>query len=228
MTLIRLPRALAKDAFVYSRLALLALLAAPSIVMAQQGINVYACGSLNPPGQYGPYDYRTITSSQRYLVESAHFTPDVETLRKGNTAAVAGPDLDYTLRAFPNNPRALLAVSRYATKMKVDHAQGLRYSAECYFERALRFVPDDPMPHMLYASYLKDRKRNVEARTQLDEAEKVRGDPNNADFDYNLGLLYFDLGAYDKSLEAARRAYALGAQLPALKNKLKASGRWKE
>ena len=139
-----------------------------------------------------------------------------------------GADIDYTLRAFPNNPRALLSVSRYATKMKVDRAQGLRYSAECYFERAIRFVPSDPMPKVLYASYLKDRRRNAEARTQLDEAEKVRGDPSDSDLDYNIGLLYLDLGAYDLAQRAAKRAYALGAQLPALKNKLKAAGKWQE
>ena len=38
----------------------------------------------------------------------------------------------------------------------------------------------------------------------------------------------FEIGNYDRSLEAAKRAYALGAPLPALQNKLKAAGKWKE
>ena len=230
MTPIRLPRTFAtRSAFVsLSVAAIVALSAAPTPARAQQGINIYACGSLNAPGQYGPFDFRTIPDDVRHRVEDYHFTPDIETLRKGNTAELAGADLDYTLRAIPNNPRALLSVSRYATKMKVDRAQGLRFPAECYFERAIRFVPDDPMPRVLYASYLKDRKRIAEARTQLDAAEKVRGDPANFDFDYNLGLLYCEVGAYDKALVAAKRAYALGAPLPALKNRLKAAGKWQE
>lgn len=228
MTFIRLLSAFVNGAIVSSSVALVALLGFPTMTRAQQGINVYACGAISAPGQYGPFDYRTISDEVRHRVEDYHFTPDIETLRRGNTASLPGPDLDYTLRAFPNSPRALLSVSRYATKMKVDHAQGLRFPAECYFERAIRFVPDDPMPHVLYASYLKDRKRNAEARAQLEEAERVRGDPSNSDLDYNLGLLYFDLGSYDKALQAAKRAYALGAQLPALKKKLTAAGKWKE
>ena len=225
---ISLPRAFTTCAFLSLTVALVAMIGAPTIARAQQGINVFSCGDLNPPGQYGPFDFRTIPSDVRHRVEDYHFTPDVETLRKGNTAALAGADLDYTLRAIPNNPRALLSISRYATKMKIDRAPGLRFTAECYFERAIRFVPNDPMPRVLYASYLKDRKRNAEARAQLDEAEKVRGEPVNSDIDYNLGLLYYEVGAYDRALDAAKRAYALGAPLPALKNKLKAAGKWKE
>ena len=228
MMLITPPGTLPKRALLSLAIALVALLLVQRPAVAQQGINIYSCGDLNPPGQYGPFDFRTIPNDVRHRVEDYHFTPEVETLRKGNTSATAGSDLDYTLRAIPNNPRALLAVSRYATKMKVDRASGLRFPAECYFERAIRFVPNDPMPRVLYASYLKDRGRKAEARTQLDDAEKVRGDPSNFDFDYNLGLLYFEVGVYDKALDAAKRAYALGAPLPALKNKLKAAGKWKE
>lgn len=211
-------------------LVLIALLCAHGAAQAQaqgQGINSYACGPLNPPGQFGPYDYRTLSSEIRHRVEDYHFTPDVESAKRGATSNVGG-DLDYTLRAFPNSPRALLTVQRYTARTKSDRPPGLRFAAECYYERAIRFMPDDPMPHLLYASYLKERKRMQEVQAQLDAAEKLRGDPSNFDLDYNLGLMYFDLGVYDKSLEAARRAYALGAPLPALKAKLKAKGAWKE
>ena len=209
------------------RMLVLAGLALASSGVQAQAINRYACGDLNPPGQFGPYDYRTLTSETRHKVEDYHFPPDVEMLKRGASSSIGG-DIDYTLRAFPNSPRALLSVSRYATKLKQERAPGLRFPTECYFDRALRFVPDDPMPRLLYASYLKDRKRDAEAREQLAAVEKLRGDPSSFDLDYNLGLLYFELGNYDKSAEAARRAYALGAQLPALKSKLKAKGRWSE
>ena len=195
---------------------------------AQAPMNSYACGSLNPPGQFGPFDYRTVSSEIRHKVEDYHFTPMVESTKGGSTSSTAGSDLDYTLRAFPNNPRALIAVARYAERSKTERPSGLRYPAECYYERAIRFVPDDAMPHLLYASYLKERRRTADARGQLDEAERLRGEPTNFDLDYNLGLLYFDLGAYDKSLQAAKRAYELGAPLPALQRKLKAAGKWKD
>ena len=208
-------------------LAALCLVLGPGVALAQaNGINPYACGDLAPPGQYGPFDYRSTPSDVRHRVEDYHFTADVESGKRGATGSTAGGDLDYTMRAFPNSPRALLAVSRYASRMKSERPSGLRFAAECYYERAIRFVPTDPMPRLLYANYLNERKRAAEVRVQLDAAEKLRGDPSNFDFDYNLGLLYYDVGVYDKSLEAAKRAYALGAPLPALMKKLKASGKW--
>lgn len=227
MTSIRPPSATALRAYLASGLFAATALVFCAPVRAQQGaINPFACGPIK--SGYGPFDYRTVSDEVRHRVEDYHFTPDVETLRKGSSAATPGPDLDYTLRAFPNSPRALLAMSRLATRAKTERPNGARWPVECYFERAIRFLPGDPMPRVLYASYLKERKRPAEARTQLDEAEKVRGDPSDFDVDYNMGLLYFELGAYDKSLEAAKRAYALGAQLPALQNKLKAVGKWKD
>jgi tetratricopeptide (TPR) repeat protein len=205
------------------------LVAVVSLCLAAQGahaqvVNAMVCGPLK--SGYGPFDYRTVSSDARHRVEDYHFTPDVEMLRKGASTAYLAGDLDYTLRALPNSPRALLAMSRESAKEKRDTPVGAHYSAECYFERAIRFVPDDPMPHVLYASFLKDRKRIDEARAQLDAAAELRGEQTNFDLDYNLGVLYFDLGQYDKSLDAAKRAYALGAPLPALMKKLKAAGKW--
>src|SRR4051812_47506028 len=61
------------------------------------------CGSLANP--YGPFDYRT-SKDKLDIVEGAHFTPDVETLRSGSTGSL-GADIDYTLRTSPNHHRAL-------------------------------------------------------------------------------------------------------------------------
>ena len=208
-----------------SRILLSTTLCATSVCAFAQNDSI-ACGTLRSPGQYGPYDYRTIPGESKYLVEMAHFTPKVENLIAGNTGTLPSGDLDYTLRAIPNHPRALLSMSRYSTKIKSERIPGARYPMECYFERAMRMAPDDPMPHLIYASYFKDRNKLAEAKKQLGEAERLRGDPGNSDFDYNLGLLYYDLGDYDKAAVAARRAYALGAPFPALMNKLKAVKRW--
>ena len=203
-------------------------LAAGSMAAAHaQAVASYACGPLTTTGQFGPYDYRTIDAGTKHKVEDYHFPAQVEQLRAGGAGPIGG-DIDYTLRAFPNNPRALLAMSRYSTKLHREQVPAARYTTECYFDRAMRFAPDDPMPHVLYANYLKERKRTADARTQLDEAERLRGDPSNFDFDYNLGLLYYELGEYDKSAVAAKRAYALGAPLPALMDKLKKAGKWRD
>lgn len=190
-------------------------------------IPTIACGDLRPPGQFGPFDYRALPPNAKGLVEGAHFTPKVENLIAGNSGSVAG-DIDYTLRAIPNHPRALLAMTRLVMRLKNERPAGARFPAECYFERAVRFAPDDPMPHVLYASYLKNHQRMGEAKQQLAQAEQMRGDPSSFDIDYNLGILYLDLGEPDKAAAAAQRAYALGAPLPGLMKRLKAAGKWPE
>ena len=183
------------------------------------------CGDLR--NAFGPFDYRTIPKQPRDLVEGAHFPLRVETLTAGRTSYLGG-DIDYTLRAIPNHPRALLSMERLGVKLKTDFPPGARYPVECYFDRAIRFVPDDPMPHLVYAVYLKDHNRPKEAITQLDTAASLKGDGNNPEFFYNLGLLYFDLGEKHKAQKYAHRAYNLGAQLQGLKKKMQAAGVWED
>ena len=80
-------------------LAALAVLVSVSRAADAQGM---ACGDLQ--NAYGPYDYRTATEFQKHLVEGAHFTPEVESLKGARGSATVGGDIDYTLRAFPNHP----------------------------------------------------------------------------------------------------------------------------
>ncbi|MET0518221.1 MAG: ABC transporter permease [Burkholderiaceae bacterium] len=183
------------------------------------------CGPLRPPGQYGPYDNRK-DLDKLSIVLGAHFLPYIEDLSRGNTSSTAGGDIDYTLRAIPNNPRALIAMMRLGEKEKKQQPQGARYTVECYFERAIRFAPDDLVVRMIYANFLINAGRNGEAAAQLDSV--ARNTTDNPFTHYNLGLIYFDLKDYDKSLHHAQIAYALGFQQPALRDKLQGAGRWVE
>jgi hypothetical protein len=45
---------------------------------------------------------------------------------------------------------------------------------------------------------------------------------------YNIGLMYFDLGAYDEALAQAHRARALGMERDELEKMLKSRNKWKE
>jgi len=193
-----------------------------NVAQATPGIG---CGDLH--NAFGPFDYRTIPALPKDLVERAHFTLQVETLAAGKSGYL-GADIDYTLRAIPNHPRALLSMERLGMRDKTDFPRGAHYPVPCYFDRAIRFVPDDPMPHLIYAIYLKDHNKRAEAVAQLDTATSLKGDGDNADFAYDAGLLYFDLGEKDKALKYAHRAYDLGAQLPGLKAKLQAAGAWRD
>lgn len=184
-----------------------------------------SCGELRQKGQFGPHDYRT-GKSHLPIVEDYHFTPSVEALTRGSTDILPGHDLDYTLRAFPNHHRALLALVRYGEKMQSTKPTGLNHSVECYFDRALRFSSDDPIVRMIYARFLSKKERTPEAIQQLEQATTSAQD--NAFSHYNIGLIYFDLKAYDKALVQAHKAISLGFPQTALRDQLQSVGKWTE
>src|SRR5690606_30108360 len=98
------------------------------------------CGELGGSGigQYGPFDYRK-HPDKLPRVEQFHFTPRVEALVGGESTVHIGGDLSFTLRAFPNHPRALYAMTRYSELLGgVSRLPGTQYPVECYFDRALR------------------------------------------------------------------------------------------
>ena len=61
-----------------------------------------------------------------------------------------------------------------------------------------------------------------EAMRELEQAAKLL--PDNAEVNYNLGLIYFDRKDYQTSQSYAKRAYAGGFPLPGLRRKLAAAG----
>jgi len=192
-----------------------------NVVSAQP--NLSGCGPIE--NAYGPFDYRTEKENRLKIVEQYHFTPIVESLISGSTGAV-GVDLDYTLRASPNHHRALLAMVRLGEKLKSPQPRGARYSVECYFERALRFRPDDSTARMIYATFLAKNGRVPETIKQLELATTAADD--NPFTHYNIGLIYFDIKNYDRALVQAHKAYGLGFEQSALRDQLKSAGKWKE
>lgn len=189
---------------------------------ASAQVDPATCGPV--ANAFGPFDYRT-QREQLGIVERPHFPPLVEALI-GTGRAPVGGDLGYTLRAFPNHHRALIAVMRYGEKLKTPHPRDLAYPVECYFERALRFRPDDTVARMIYAQFLSHNNRVPESLAQLALTEARAGD--NAFTHYNLGMLYADLKEYDKSMARAREAYRLGFSRPELRERLSAVGKWVE
>jgi tetratricopeptide (TPR) repeat protein len=199
------------------------LLMAPLASIAQQ--RQYLACDLELRNSFGPFDYRTAAEEHRRIVEDNHFTSQVENLTRGITGSLGG-DIDYTLRAFPNHPRALLAMANLGRREGREKPVGSRHSVDCWFQRALAFQPEDPFVRTAYGVELLRSGRPDASIEQLKVAEKLRG--NDANVSYNLGLAYFDLKDYNSSLEHARRAYELGFPLPGLKNKLQRIGKWAE
>ncbi|MGS0754202.1 tetratricopeptide repeat protein [Roseateles sp. GG27B] len=200
------------------------------------------CGPLSM-GQFGPFDYRpekhrnvggieiapggSEHKAILSMVEGAHFKPEIEALLRGKTLdSTPGGDLGYTLHSIPNHHRALFAVMRYGEKLKTDRPRDLKFSVECYFERAVRFAPDDAIARMLFAQFLISKNRQPEAIQQLAFAENLAGE--NGFTHYNLGLIYFDAGAPEKALQKAHQAAALGFPRQDLEQKLRAAGKWQD
>jgi len=206
------------------RSAAIGFLLASGLVQAQEYKGAVACGDL--ANAFGPFDYRSASEEDRRLVNGAHFTQQVETLQSGKTTNWPGGDIDYTLRAFPNHPRALLSMMNLSFKEKRNKPNGAHWPVECYFDRAERFRGDDAYVKVLYGIYLLKVGRNQEAISKLEAAERL--EPDDPNLYYNLGLAYFDLKQYDRALHYAHEAYSLRFPLPGLREKLKRVGAWKD
>ena len=197
-------------------------------------------------GQYGPFDYydvKNTPSNALPLVESHHFGPKtLNEARVGDWCFYWG-DLDYTLRAFPNHPRALVAMADFLTTHErpcerrhkknataLDLAEEIEKGSwrdlnpDYYFDTAIRFRPQYAETRILYGQYLQKAGRSNEALKQFIDAEKL--EPNSADAHYSLGLAYFESGEKEKAQEHAARAYKLGERKTLLKDKLIAAGLW--
>jgi tetratricopeptide (TPR) repeat protein len=173
----------------------------------------------------GPLDYRVAHSEAIILVETRHFTKNVERLNRGERSTVAG-DIAYTLRVFPNHPRALRSAAELTRRNGGRMPKDMNYSVACWFDRAIAFRPDDVQVRILWAVELIRSKQVQAALVQTEAAESLaKGNPA---VHYNVGLLYFQLSEYDKSLSNAKIAYEQGFNLPGLREKLTKAGKWKE
>ncbi len=189
-----------------------------------------AYAASNPCGDpfhnhFGPYDYRTATQEQKNIVEKHHFLPQVESLTRGISGPL-GQEISYTLEVFPNHPRALLAMAKLAEKVKAPKPEGATQTLECWFDRAIRFTPEDSNVRMVFGVVLLRQGLKDKAIQQLELAARLGSE--SANLHYNLGLAFFDLGQHDKALAHAHKAYAMGWDLPGLKGKLAKAGKWRD
>lgn len=207
-------------------LGIFLLLVSPGIALARETPG--GCGQLKGGNDYRPDRYKGSSTNYRSLldvVEKYHFTPEVENLIRGSTGSVGG-DLTYTLNAFPNHHRALMAMVALGEKEKTSQPFQSEYSVECWLQRAIAWGPDDNIVRMIYARYLVKLNRTSEAEQQLNVAARQTGD--NPFTHNNIGLIYFNMKNYEKALFHAHQAYALGLTIPNLREQLKRVGKWSE
>jgi len=172
---------------------------------------------------FGPFDFRTATPDERGIVENHHFTAQVETLRGGISGSI-GAEIDYTLRALPNHPRALMAMVRLGQQDKTNQPRGAHYTVECYIERALQFRPDDANVRQIRGIYMSMHGKHVAAIEDFKAV--VAAQPQNANAHYNLGLAYFETKDYEAARAQAKIAQDLKFPLDGLQKMLQQRGKW--
>ncbi len=174
---------------------------------------------------FGPYDYlrRAQLPAELDVVESAHFTPEVEGLEHGNTAPAIN-DIAYTIMAWPNHHRALHSAMKYRMQFRQWPEKAQVPPVECQLQRAMQFSPADPIPYMMYGLLLHKWEQYEKALFAYRVANKLR--PDDILTLYNMALTLVELQQYDEAVATANRVYAAGMPLPGLKNKLIAAGQW--
>lgn len=180
------------------------------------------CTGGNPTLAFGPYDYRT-HKDRLPVVENRHFTPRVEQLIQGETTTDPMGDASYTLIRFPNHHRALYSAVRYSLG-ESDFDAFDKYRAECFLQRAIYYAPTDSVPYLLYGLYLHRLDLLDQSLEKYQAAEKLA--PNDANMQYNMGLVYFDIGNFEQSRRYAKEAYNHGIEFPGLRRKLEEAGHW--
>lgn len=205
----------------------------------QAQADVFSCGVLRNHGEIGPWDYADPSSSvptgadpmgRIKRVENVHFTPDMQTLNlKVFPVDRLTDEFHYTLRVFPNHPKALLAISRLERMAGGKLPQrGItpytpRITADCFFDRAIRFRPEDKTVRMVYGIHLQQRGKLKEALFEYELAESLGEE--SASLYYNLGLLHADMKSWEKAYEYGLNAERRGLMLPGLRGKLEKAGR---
>ncbi|MDD3352555.1 hypothetical protein [Zoogloea sp.] len=191
----------------------------------------FTCGSLE--NGVGPFDYNDPAihvpngenpMGQLKRVENVHFHAGMQYLNIRNYSPERiRSEFAYTLRAFPNHRLALNAFSRleqfYSKQLP---GAGKALTADCFFDRAIRFRPEDKGVRFVHAMHLHRQGKLKDALTEYELAEKLGEE--SANFHYNYGLLLADMKKWDQARTQAEIAYSRGIPLPGLADKLQRNG----
>ena len=205
----------------------------------QARADVLECGELKNYQNIGPWDYADPSSNvptgadpmgHVKRVENVHFTPEMQTLNlKRFSIDRLTSEIHYTLRMLPNHPGALMAIARLERMAGGKLPQRTvtpftpKITADCFFDRAIRFRPRDKVVRMIHGMHLQQRGMLKEALAEYEKAQSLGEDSPN--LSYNLGLLYAEMNNWDKAYEYGEKAQRAGFMLPGLRGRLEKAGR---
>jgi tetratricopeptide (TPR) repeat protein len=158
-------------------------------------------------------------------VEQYHLGPGEKHL-KANRFTQAYNDFRFILNQFPNHPQALLLVAKTCELWPArDTERGNRCNMAELFDRAIEKNPKASGTYVARGTWEHRAKQLDKAVANYQRA--IALDPDSIGGHYNLALAYLDQKRYEEANAYAQRAYALGAPLPGLKNRLEQSGHWR-
>jgi tetratricopeptide (TPR) repeat protein len=152
-------------------------------------------------------------------VEGYHLEPGRQKMLKGSYEYAAA-DLVFILGVYPNHPRALDLMSQVCQRWK----NSARCDADDWFEKAVAVNPNIATTYVVLGLHYHRNGKLTEAIRSYKKAVEL--EPRSLNAYYNLGLAYVDQRQFTLANDAAQHAYALGAPLPGLRDKVKAAGAW--
>lgn len=135
----------------------------------------------------------------------------------------ANTEMSYTYERIPESSPIYPSVAVNLARVVADAGQP--NEAVTIIEHAISVHPQDPRPYIGLSVLYRDLKQLDRARDALLKGDEAVGG-NSVEIHYTLGLVYFELKDFDRSVEFAQKAYARNYPLPGLQDKLRRSGHW--
>lgn len=126
----------------------------------------------------------------------------------------------FILKIFPNHPTALLLTAQICERWKSPKCM-----LDDVFERAVSINPKAPGTFVVQGIHLYGTNQYAKAIQSFKYALDL--DPDEMNAHYNMALTFLETKQFDLANAHAQRAYALGAALPGLRDRLTKAGYWK-
>jgi tetratricopeptide (TPR) repeat protein len=175
--------------------------------------------------QQGNRDYYAVDRSdreQRELLKNVeiHHLPLATRSIKTRQYASALADLEFVLNFYPNHPQALVMLGELCAMWRSP-----KCLPEESFARAVAVNPKVPGTYTARGIFLLREQRVKDSIASFRQALEL--DPDSLNAHYNIGLAYIEAKEYELANQHAQKAYALGAPVPGLREKLKRAGHWR-
>lgn len=129
-------------------------------------------------------------------------------------------ECDFILRIFPNHPVALDVAARVCERWNSPTCM-----LDDVFQRAILINPKVAQTYVVRGIHYYRTHQFAKAIDDFKHALDL--DPNSTNAHYDLALSYLETKQFDLANVYAQKAYALGASLPGLRERLIKAGQWK-